>query len=69
MAYQIFRVAKVKRQGIGGCQQEHNRTSKDIGRFPDSNIDYNKTDENEYLMKSNNFWEDIKKILKQCGIE
>lgn len=69
MAYQIFRVAKVKRQGVGGCQQEHNRTEKDRGRFPDSQIDYDKTNENIYLRKSDNYWEDIKKALQEHGIE
>ena len=67
--YQIFRVAKVKRQGVGGCQQEHNRTEKDVGRFPDSEIDYGKTSQNKYLVKSENYWEDIKKELQKHGIE
>ena len=69
MAYQIFRIAKVKRQGVGGCQQEHNRTTADRGRFPSSNIDYDKTHTNKYLKKSKNYWKDIQAILKQAGIE
>lgn len=69
MAYQIFRVAKVKRQGVGGCQQEHNRTEKDAGRFPDSEIDYTRTKDNIYLMESKDYWGDIKKTLKRYGIE
>jgi len=70
MAYQIFRVEKVKRQGVGGIQAEHNRTEKDNGRFPDSNIDYTKTKDNDYLneKESRNYWEDIKKELAKKGI-
>lgn len=69
MAYQIFRVAKVKRQGVGGCQQEHNRTEKDVGRFPDSEIDYTKTKDNVYLKKSKDYWTDIKNTLERYGIK
>lgn len=69
MAYQIFRMEKVRRQGVGGCQAEHNRTEKDVGRFPDSEIDYTKTKDNEYLIKSKNYWEDIQKTLNKHGIE
>lgn len=68
MAYQIFRIEKVKRQGVGGCQSEHNRTEADRGRFPDSNINYDVTHKNAYLKKSRNYWQDVQKILGQAGI-
>lgn len=70
MAYCIMRVEKRSRGGIYGIQTEANRTTADhaAGRdFEKSRIDWDRTDNNYWLVRSQNFNEDITKIIKNSG--
>lgn len=70
MAYCIMRTEKRSRGGIYGIQIEANRTADDhaAGRdFLKSKIDWDRTDNNYWLVRSQNFNEDITKIIKNSG--
>lgn len=70
MAYCIMRTEKRSRGGIYGIQIEANRTAADhaAGRdFSKSRIDWDRTDDNYWLVHSQNFNEDITKIIKDSG--
>ena len=70
MAYCIMRTEKRSRGGIYGIQLEANRTSEEhaAGRdFEKSKIDWNRTGGNYWLIHSQNWNEDITKIIKNSG--
>lgn len=70
MAYCIMRTEKRSRGGIYGIQIEANRTAADhaAGRdFEKSKIDWDRTGDNYWLIHSQNFNEDITKIIKNSG--
>lgn len=70
MAYCIMRTEKRSRGGIYGIQIEANRVAADhaAGRdFQKSKIDWGRTDNNYWLVRSQNFNEDITKIIKTSG--
>ena len=70
MAYCIMRTEKRSRGGIYGIQIEANRTAADhaAGRdFEKSKINWDRTDNNYWLVRSQNFNEDITKIIKNSG--
>jgi hypothetical protein len=70
MAYCIMRTEKRSRGGIYGLQIEANRTADDhaAGRdFLKSKINWDRTDNNYWLVRSQNFNEDITKIIKNSG--
>ncbi len=54
---------------IRAIQLENNRDNNDPHDFPLSKIDWNKTNRNEYLMRSDNWMADIKNELSKYGIE
>lgn len=65
-----MRTEKRSRGGIYGIQIEANRTAEEhaAGRdFSRSRIDWDKTDNNYWFIHSNNFNEDITKIIKNSG--
>ena len=58
--YGVMRLKKVKGASvIAGHQAEANRTSRDKGRFKHSSIDWSKTNDNVFLVKSENWGKDI----------
>ena len=67
--YGIFRVNKQKSVG-GGLELENNRTASMAGQvnFPNSNIDWQRTDENVFLKRTNE-WEDFidREIVARLG--
>ena len=68
-----MRSEKVKTSGgCGGLEKEHNRSKDEKEKFGDSfspNIDWNKSDENIYLIRNNNWSRKIKEELHSHGIE
>lgn len=58
--YGIHRCEKRHVQSIYGLQSENNRDDKTFKDFPNSDIDYNKTNQNFFIKKSDNWLEDIK---------
>lgn len=67
MAYGIFRVAKAKASDLGGLEAEANRTETNRKDFPGSSIDWEKTKNNEYLVKTNGWKRSIDEIIKENG--
>lgn len=58
--YGIHRCEKRHVQSIYGLQSENNRDDKTRKDFPNSDIDYDKTNQNFFIKKSDNWLEDIK---------
>lgn len=73
MGYCIMRNEKVKTmQGCGGLEREHNREASSRGNFEEKfspGINWEKTDQNIFLVRNNNWREKIKEKLKEHGIE
>ena len=67
--YGIMRTEKRKQQSVKGIQGENNRTEADRGKFPNSDIDYNRTHENKWLVKSDDWLQTINKELHKHGID
>lgn len=65
----IMRTEKRKQQSVRGIQAENNRTEADKGKFPNSDIDWERTHENKHLMKSDDWLRTIKEELHKHGIE
>lgn len=68
MAYGIMRTNKQKMSDCRGIQAEANRSPDKPMDFPGSNIDWSKTGDNIYLVKSDNFRKSIKTICAEHGI-
>ncbi|SDI88828.1 Plasmid recombination enzyme [Pseudobutyrivibrio sp. 49] len=69
MGYGIMRCEKRKIQACGGIQAENNRQADKQKDFKASDIDWDRTNENEFLIQSMNLQQDIKKELKEHGID
>lgn len=73
MGFCIMRNEKVKTlQGCGGLEREHNREASSRGNFEEKfspNINWEKTPENVFLVRNNNWQKTIKEKLKEHGIE
>lgn len=67
--YGIHRVEKRKKQAVGGLQNEANRDAKNPKNFAGSDIDWADTELNDFLIKSDNWTEDINAKIKHHGIE
>ena len=71
--YCIMRNEKVKTiQGCGGLEREHNREESERDKYEDkfsAGIDWNKTNENIYLIKNEDWKTKIKEEIKKHGIE
>lgn len=68
--YQIFRYGKVKSAGaIRWREIEQNRTQSDKDREFNGDIDFERTQNNVYLVQSRNFLKTIEEKLKEHGIE
>lgn len=67
MSYCIMHVAKRHRQDIGGLQREANR-EMDEGKYH-NNVDLNRSMDNIYLVRSDNWYRDIKAQLESRGIK
>lgn len=72
MSNQVFHVTqKTHSKGqVHLCQRENNRdeSMKDKGLFELSNIDWNKTNNNYYFIKSDNFWNDFESTIAEYNI-
>ena len=68
--YGIMRVEKRKMQAVKGIADENNRTKndKDKGRFQNSKIDYDKTDNNVVLVQAPDVPQSIKEAISKAGI-
>ena len=68
--YGIMRCEKRKMQASGGIHAENNRTQEDRDKdFKASDIDWERTKENVFLINSHNLRKDIEKEIKDHGIE
>ena len=56
-------------QAAGGIQTENNRKADKHREFNASDIDWNKTNENVFLIQSNNIKADVEKELHDYGID
>jgi len=65
----IMRTEKRKQQSVKGIQGENNRTEADRGKYPNSDIDYDRTHENKWLVKSDDWLQTIKEELHNHGID
>lgn len=69
-SYQIFRYEKVKTAGaIRWREIEQNRTQADKDREFNGDIDFERTQNNVYLVRGRDFLKEIEKALKEHGIE
>ena len=69
MSYGIMRCEKRKMQAAGGIHAENNRTADKHQEFKASDIDWNKTDENIFLVESKCLKADIEREIHRCGID
>ena len=72
MAYCIMRVEKRKRSALYGLQIEANRTSEDFkkGRdFAASDINWDFTDFNIFLVKADNWGKAVTKALEEAKVQ
>ena len=68
--YQIFRYDKVKSSGaIRWREIEQNRTQADKDRDFNGDIDFERTQNNVYLVHGRDFLKEIEKALKEHGIK
>ena len=67
--YGIMRIEKRKTQACAGIHAENNRDSAERKNFVSSEIDWEKTKDNIYFAKSDNFKADIEKELHAHGID
>lgn len=67
--YGIMRIEKRKTQACVGIHAENNRDSAERKNFVSSEIDWEKTKDNIYFVKSDNFKTDIEKDLHAHGID
>ena len=68
MAKMIYRTEKVNTAGeVSGREREANRTEKDIGRFQNSDIDWELTNENYSFKTTNNWVEAVKTKCEELG--
>lgn len=67
--YGIMRVAKRKRQAVGGLEAEANRNRWYCKDFAGSEIDWSRTGENVFFVTSSDWWKDIKSEIASAGIE
>lgn len=63
----VMRVDKMKAGACYGIHSENNREADNPKEF-NGKIDWNKTNENMYFIKSDNFMDSIKDTLIRCGI-
>lgn len=63
----IMRISKQKKGACGGIHVEVNRSADNPRNF-NGDIDWSRTPQNTYLMKSDNFVKDIENILGRCNI-
>lgn len=63
----FMRVEKMKAGACYGIHSENNRNADNQKEF-NGKIDWNKTNENMYFVKSDNFMDSIKDTLIRCGI-
>ena len=69
MAYGIMRTNKQKMSDCRGIQAEANRSPDKPMNFPGSDIDWNRTKDNIYLVHSDDFRKSIKDICAEHGIK
>lgn len=67
--YAIMRIEKRKKSEIRGIQAENNRNAEQQKNFICSDIDYARTNQNYYFVKSDDFKDSIERKLKANGIE
>lgn len=67
--YGIHRVEKRNRQAVGSLQAEANREPGKPKNFPGSDIDWSRTIDNVRLVSSNNWLNDIDRVIKSHGID
>lgn len=65
----VMRVEKRKINAVSGLEAEANRNKKDQGRFPNSDIDWQKTSENLHLVQTEGWREEIKRQVKDTGVK
>ena len=65
----IMRCEKRKMQACGGIHEENNRDAEKQKEFVASDIDWSKTNNNIYFVKSDNFKSDIEAELHSHGID
>lgn len=66
---EIMRIQKIHAEAVRGIQQENNRTEVDRGKFPVSDIDWGRTKDNIYLVRSDDWQQRIREILESHGIQ
>lgn len=65
--YGIMRIEKRGRSAVHGIQLENNRDADQPKDFDRSDIDWSKTDENDYIIQSDNWNKEISKQIKSSG--
>lgn len=65
--YGIMRIEKRGRSAVHGIQLENNRDADHPKDFDRSDIDWSKTDENDYIIQSDNWNKEISKQIKSSG--
>lgn len=65
--YGIMRIEKRGRSAVHGIQLENNREAEHQKDFDRSDIDWSKTDENDYIIQSDNWNKEISKQIKSSG--
>ena len=65
--YGIMRIEKRGRSAVHGIQLENNRDADHPKDFDRSDIDWSKTDENDYIIQSDNWNKEISKQMKSSG--
>lgn len=65
----IMRVEKRKINSMTGLEAEANRTKKDEGRFPNSDVDWELTSQNIHLIKTDGWREEFKRQAEKTGVK
>lgn len=65
----VMRVEKRKINTMGGLEAEANRTEKDKGRFPSSDVDWELTSDNIFYKKTDGWREEFKRQAEKTGVK
>lgn len=65
----VMRVEKRKINAMSGLEAEANRTEKDEGRFPNSDVDWELTSDNIFYKKTDGWREEFKRQAEKTGVK
>lgn len=65
--YGIMRIEKRGRSGVYGIQLENNRNAEHKREFDRSDVDWERTEENDYIVKTDNWNKEITRQIKLNG--